>query len=67
MGLVRHRVVSEAASGRDPFLFGAADRPDPFEVGIVVKDNESGRPGGCRDDEIGDGQPVLSPPGQFVV
>jgi len=61
------RAVSEAASGGDPLLFGTADCPDSFEVGIVVKDNESGRPGGCRDDDVGDGQPVLSSLGQLVL
>jgi len=61
------RVVSDAASGGDPFLIGAADGLDPFEVGVVVEDDESGRPGGCRDDEVRDGQTMLSALGQLVL
>ena len=32
---------SEAAPGSGPVVFGTSDGPDPFEVGVVVEDDES--------------------------
>jgi len=40
---------------------------DPFEVSVVVEDDESGRPGSRRDDDVGKGQPVLAALGQLML
>ena len=43
------------------------NRGDTLEVRVVVEDGEIGRLRGCGDDQIGDGQAVVSRPSQPVL
>lgn len=54
---------SDRGLGDDPFVGGAADGGDAFEVGLVVQDGESGCELRRRDDE----EPVLAAAGEFVL
>ena len=50
---------SEASGFSDPGHFLTRDRGDSLEVSVVVPNRCTGQLGNRRDDEVGDGDPVM--------
>jgi hypothetical protein len=63
----RGAASSEGASGHDPLLGGTAHAGDALEIGVVVEHDQPGVLGRGRDDQVGDRDPVLAGPGEFVL